>query len=529
MRSVLRIAVAGTAALSLAACGGTGGDAGSQNLVNGKTFTMVLPGDPGNLDPHFTSLSVTMQVDRFLYDSLVAFDKDGTSVPNLAEKWEATTTTAKFTLRKGITCSDGSPLTAATVAANINFVGDPKNSSSRIGVYVPPGATATADDAAGTVTVTSPVPNSFLDRAVGALHIVCDKGMKDRDLLKQGASGTGMFTVTEVVPADHYTLERRKDYAWGPGDWKADQQGLPDKVTLRIVANESTAVNLLVSGEANAAGVIGPDQQRLQAQKAVQRDVMAMFGELWFNQKPGLPGADAAVRRGLTQALDLGQLTQVLTSGTGQLAKGLVAPGMTPCDPDTISGRLPAHDLAAAKTTLDTAGWRAGSDGIRVKDGKRLAITLFYTTELGTTMQATAELMQKFWQEAGVEVSMKGGTHAELSQVIVAGQGSWDAGIVPLNVSSPGAIVPFVSGPTPPNGTNFAGIQNSKYAALVQEASVIAGTAGCGKWAEAERALAENVDVVPFANANRPIFGKGATFELTEGSLAPGTIRMLGA
>ncbi|RSM88705.1 ABC transporter substrate-binding protein [Kibdelosporangium aridum] len=529
MRTVMRIAAAGTVTLTLAACGGTADPAGSQNLVNGKTFTMVLPGDPGNLDPHFTSLAVTMQVDRFLYDSLIAIDKDGKTVPGLAEKWDTTTTTATFTLRKGITCSDGSPLTAATVAANISFVGDPKNSSSRIGVYVPPGATATADEAAGTVTVTSPVPHSFLDRAIGQLHIVCDKGMQDRSVLKQGASGTGLFKVTEVVPGDHFTLERRKDYAWGPGDWKADQQGLPDRVTLRIVANESTAVNLLLSGEVNAAGVIGPDQQRLQAQKTLQRDVMAMFGELWFNQKPGLPGADVAVRRGLTQALDLGQLTQVLTSGTGQLAKGLVAPGMTPCDPDTISGKLPAHDVEKAKATLDDAGWRAGPDGIRVKDGKRLAITIYYTTELGTTMQATAELMQKFWQPIGVEVALKGATHAELSQVIVAGQGSWDVGIVPLNVSTPGETVPFVSGPTPPNGTNFAGIQNAKYAALVQEASSIAGTAGCGKWAETEQALAESVDVVPFANTNRPIFGKGATFELTVGSVAPSTIRMLGA
>lgn len=490
---------------------------------------MVLGADPGNLDPHFTSLSVTHQVDRFLYDSLVNTDKDGKLMAGLAEKWEATTTGATFTLRKGATCSDGSPLTAATVAANISFVGDPKNTSSRMGVYVPPGATATGDDAAGTVTVTSPTPHSFLDRTVGALHIVCDKGMKDRGLLRQSASGTGMFTVTEAVPGDHYTLERRKDYAWGPGDWRTDQQGLPDKVVLRVVSNESTAVNLLVSGEVNATTVIGLDQQRLQAQKLLQRDVMAVLGELWFNQKAGLPGADIEVRKALIQALDLGQLTQVLTSGTGKPATGLVAPGLTPCDQDTISGKLPAFNPDAAKTTLDAAGWRAGADGIRAKDGKKLSMTLFYTTELGTTMQATAELTQKFWSAAGVEVTAKGATQAELGQVVVGGQGSWDAGIIPLNVSLPSELVGFLSGPTPPNGTNFASLRNTKYTDAVAAASAIAGTAGCGKWAEAEQALAENVDVVPFANSNRPAFGKGATFELTDGSVAPSSIRMLGA
>jgi peptide/nickel transport system substrate-binding protein len=529
MKSVLRIAVAGTVTLSLAGCGGDGGGAGSQNLVNGKTFTMVLPADPGNLDPHFTSLSVTQQVDRFLYDQLVNVDQNGKLVSGLAEKWEASTTQATFTLRKGVTCSDGSPLTATAVAANISFVGDPKNASSRMGVYVPPGTTAKGDDAAGTVAVTSPMPHSFLDRTIGALHIVCDKGMKDRTLLKQGAEGTGMFTVTEAVSGDHYTLERRKDYAWGPGDWKADQQGLPDKVVLRVVSNESTAVNLLVSGEVNAASVVGPDQQRLQAQKLLQKDVMAMFGELWFNQKPGLPGAEVEVRRALTQALDLDQLAQVLTSGTGKRATGLVAPGLTPCEQDTISAKVPSHNLDAAKQTLDAAGWKAGADGIRAKDGKKLAMSLYYTTEVGTTMQATAELTQKFWSAAGVEVTAKGATQAELGQVIVGGQGSWDAGIVPLNVSLPSELVGFFSGPTPPNGTNFASLQNAKYTAAVQAASAVAGTGGCAKWAEAEQALVENVDVVPFANTNRPAYGKGATFELSLGSLTPSTIRMLGA
>jgi len=170
-------------------------------------------------------------------------------------------------LRKGVTCSDGTPLTATTVADNINFVGDVKNASSRVGVFVPPGATAKGDDTAGTVTVTSPAPSSFLVRTVGSLSIVCDKGMKDRSTLKEGADGTGMFTLTEAVPGDHYTLTRRTDYAWGPGDWQTTQHGLPDKVVIKIVTNETTAANLLTTNQANAAQIVGPDRQRMAALK----------------------------------------------------------------------------------------------------------------------------------------------------------------------------------------------------------------------------------------------------------------------
>lgn len=513
MRSFLRIATAGALALGLTACGGESGPPAGPQYAEGKTFTMILGADPGNLDPHFTSLSATLAADRFLYDSLLNVDKDGKLVAGLADKWEATTTKATYTLRKGVTCNDGTPLTATQVAANISFVGDPKNASSRIGVFVPPGATAVGDDTAGTVTVTSPAPSAFLDRTVGGLQIVCDKGMKDRTLLKQGAVGTGMFTLTEAVANDHYTLTRRKEYAWGPGDWRTGQPGLPDTVVLKIVANETTAANLLASDQASAAQIVGPDSQRLDGMNLHKREVVAPLGELWFNEKAGLPGADEATRRALTQALDLTQLGQVVSSGSGKPATGLTAPGLSPCGENTVGTHLPASDPAAAKATLA---------------GKNLKLTFYYPSTIGPGLQAGAELLQKAWQAAGVEVTLKSVTNAEIGQLIVGGQGSWDATLLPLGVTLPSELTPFFSGATPPNGVNFASINNSAYAAAVQEASAIPGADGCPKWTAAEQALFDHVDIVPFVFSSVPTFGKGATFELTQGGLDPSTIRMLG-
>jgi peptide/nickel transport system substrate-binding protein len=529
-RSLLTLAAVGGVALTLAACGGgkgTGGNPGGSKYANGKTFTMILGADPGNLDPHFTSLASTLETDRFLYDSLVNLDASGKMVAGLAERWEGTTTSAKYVLRKGVTCSDGTPLTAKVVADNINFVGDPKNASSRMGVFVPPGATATADDATGTVSVTSPAPNSFLDRTVGGLQIVCDKGMKDRTILQQGASGTGMFTLTEAVANDHYTLSRRKDYAWGPGDWKTDQVGLPDKVILKIVGNESTSANLLLSDQANAALIVGPDRQRLQAAKLFQREVVATLGELWFNHKAGLPGADEAVRRALTQALNLTELGKVLTSGSGKPTTGLVAPGLGPCEQNTIGDNLPKSDIEAAKKALDAAGWTPSAGGIRVKGGQKLTIAVLYPTSVGAGMQATAELAQKVWSGIGAEVTLKAVSDAEVGTVIVGGQGSWDATFLPLNVTLPSELTAFLSGPSAPNGVNFSSIANAVYDASVQAASAVAGTAGCDKWAAAEVALFKHVDMVPFVNSAVPTFAKGAEFELTGGGLSPQSVRML--
>jgi len=516
MKAVIRTALAGAVALgsvlAAAACGSDEDPAGGQ-YAEGKTFTMILSADPGNLDPHFAALSVTLQADRFLYDSLVSVDASGKLVSGLAEKWEATTTKAVFTLRKGITCSDGSPLTATQVAENISFVGDPKNESPRIGVWVPPGATATGDDASGTVTVNSPQPSAFLDRTVGGLQIVCAKGMKDRNQLKQGAVGTGMFTLSEAVANDHYTFKRRKDYAWGPGQWKADQPGLPETVVLKVVSNETTAVNLVASDQANAAMVVGPDGARLAGMNLHKREQLAALGELWFNQKAGLPAENEATRRALTQALDLKQLAQVVGSGAGKTPTGLVPPGISPCTEDTIGSRLPAGDPNAAKAALS---------------GKNLKLTFLYVTTLGPGMQAGAELLQKAWEAAGVQVTLKGVTNAEIGTIILGGQGSWDAVFLPVGVTLPSELVPFFSGPGAPNGLNFSSVTNDAYTTAVTAAAAMPGAAGCAQWAAAERALIEQVDVVPFVYSAVPTYGKGATFELINGTVDPTSVRMLG-
>lgn len=515
----------GVLALTATACGSSGGTvAGDGKPVDGKTFSYAVGSDPGTIDPHLTVFSVAIQLDLFLYDSLLGLSADGKPVAGLAAKWDATTTSATFTLRPGITCSDGAPLTAADVAANIRFVGDPANKSPIAGLTIAPGTTATADDATRTITVTSGRPDAFLLRNVGALPIACAKGLADRKLLAKGESGTGMFAISEAVPNDHYTLTRRKDYAWGPGDWKAEP-GLPDKVVVRVIPNTTTAANSLLSGELNAAAINGPDRQRLDARKLFHADFLAPLGELFYNEAPGRPGQDEAVRRALTQALDLAQLGKVLTSGTGKPSQGMVTAEPKVCSGDTVTGNLPAHDPAAAASTLDSAGWPKGPDGVRAKNGKRLALTVLYGTQLGPTMAPTAELAQQAWQALGAQVTLKAVDSPGLNQALF-GTGEWEVSMGPVGFALPSQLVPFVSGPAAPDGTNFAHIANPGYEQAAQQAAAKAGEASCPDWTAAETALIKRVDAVPYVDSVVPAYGSGAKFQFSQGSLVPSSIRM---
>lgn len=496
---------------SSSATGSTSGSSAAQRYANGKTATIVLPSDPGSLDPDLTSLSAALQADLFLYDSLINFSPSGKIEAGLASSWSGTATNATFTIRKGVTCSDGSPLTASDVAANINFIGNVKNASPRVGVWVEPGTTATADNATGVVTVKSGAPDPFLVSDVGQTQIVCAAGMKTRSKLAEGSDGTGLYTLSSAVPGSSYTLTLRHGYDWGPGGVTSATAGLPATVDLKVVTDQTTAANELLAGQANISEVLGADTQRVAS--LYNQSVYAPLGELWFNEKAGHATASEPVRQALTEAVQLSQLGQVLTSGTGKPATGLVAPALSACKGNTVGSNLPAYNLPAAKSALA---------------GKKVDLNVYYPASLGTGGTAAAELLQQTWGQLGVTVTLHSITDAELDSEIVAGTANWDAAIIPLGLTSPTELVPFVSGPTPPKGTNFAYIKNSAYTADVTKASAEVGTAGCPDWNAAESALFKNVDLVPFVDSAITTYAKGATFQLSQGSIMPASIRMLG-
>src|SRR6476661_2220591 len=99
------------------------GGAGSIAMAaegDGGTFTMTMSADPGNLDPQSSPASALFQATRFAYDSLLSMaPADGSIQSQLATEWSVDGTAVELTLGEGITCADGSPLTASDVVANL--------------------------------------------------------------------------------------------------------------------------------------------------------------------------------------------------------------------------------------------------------------------------------------------------------------------------------------------------------------------------------------------------------------------------
>ncbi len=521
-------AAMGTSLVAAGCSGSSGGGSGGADgeFASGGTFTMVLTDDLDTLDPY---LKGPRGWEKLVYDSLINLKADGSIASGLAEKWSATATTATFTLREGVTCSDGTPLTAGQVATDLNFVSDPKNKSTQYGVNTPTvPLKVTGDDASRTVTVTVSSPFGFLLQAIGQVPIVCPKGMQDRAMLAKGADGTGPFTLTNVVPSQSYTFKVRKDYAWGPDGAKTSVPGMPETVVLRVVTNETTAANLLLSGEVNLARITGDDQQRLAAEGLKKFEEPLSGAWLWFNQRDDHPTTDKRVRQALVSALDLEEVVKVNTGGNGSAASGLVTRTPRFCARDTVSGKLPKQDAAAAGALLDQAGWVKGADGVRAKGGKPLTISIHYSPAYSSSYEKpTAELLAQQWTALGAKVEQTSDTRAGFGET--QKNGNFDVYIQGYFLYLPSQLVAFASGRDPSQGgQNFAGIDNKQYAALAAKAVTMTPPEACDYWAQAEQAIIADLDIAPIANRPRPWYLKNAQAESVAFDIpVPTSIRLL--
>ena len=161
--------------------------------------------------------------------------------------------------RDGITCSDGSPLTASDVVANLDYVGgsgEPEPLPGHATTRSAPRPRPTTRRARVTITLAAPAP-FVLNGLSRPAHRVRRGHGRSRPSSRARPPGTGPYVLSEAVPGDHYTYTIRDGYTWGPNGATTASDGMPATVVLRIVENPATAANLLLTGDVNAAAVIG--------------------------------------------------------------------------------------------------------------------------------------------------------------------------------------------------------------------------------------------------------------------------------
>ncbi|WP_052914828.1 MULTISPECIES: ABC transporter substrate-binding protein [Protofrankia] len=405
--------------LGLAACSssddGGGGTAapGLGAARGGGTLTVAVASKPLCLDPQNNSSNGNTAISRQLVSSLTDQDPaTGKIVPWLASKFEvgASATEFTFTLRPGATFSDGAPVDAAAVRANFDTI-------VRLGAVDAVAAsyltsyqgTTVVDSHTAKVTFSRPNAQFLQATSTAALGLLSPASLAlapEERCQGRGLAGAGPFVLKEAVQGTEIRLTRRADYAWGSPVWKHQGAAYLDGIDYKVVPESGVRVGSLLSGQVDTViGVDARDERRLAAGGATElsRPVPGITYNLTANtERPLL--ADASVRKALTKGIDRATIVRTLLSDHYRPATSILT-SSTPAYTD-LSADL-AHDPAGARALLDAAGWRPGGDGIRTRDGVRLAPTLIYPG-VDTASRNVLQLVQSQLREIGVDVQLSG-------------------------------------------------------------------------------------------------------------------------
>jgi len=184
------------------------------------------------------------------------------------------------------------------------------------------------------------------------------------------------------------------------------------KVVFVPVLDSNAEVNAFRAGEVD---VIYPQNQiglRKKIEAVEGAKYTSTLGPQWehFDMLSTVPGLDAVeVRKAIATALPRQQIVDRVVKDANDDAKVLDnTQWMTDQKAYEANWSMyPAKgDVAAANAILDAAGWKAGADGVRAKDGVKLAFTLG-TTSGNQARELSQVIIQEQLKQIRVKIAIK--------------------------------------------------------------------------------------------------------------------------
>lgn len=368
-----------------------------------------LSQEPTVFDPRRPHIEVDDGVHMTLFSALWMVDPSGTMQPRLAAEVPTVANggisedglTWKVKLRPGVKWHDGVPFTAADVKFSLESVVAPNfPTSSRVGHQL-------------VTDIQTPSPELITWKMTRAyapylsilawFYIVPEHKLKNEPItggsFVQNPIGTGPFKWQERAPGDHITLAANPEY-FGDGP-------LLQNVVFKYIPDLTVMYTQFQAGDIDYIGLQGISSDHYdEAKKLKGRNVkvaaQSSIENFYFNL--GLPQfKEKAVRQALYYAYDKDSIIQQIYYGLATNAESYL-----PTQSWAYNPNLPKHEynLDKAKAMLDAAGWKPGADGIRTKNGVRLAFTNS-TTAGNHLREQVQQLLQQDFQQIGAEMTIK--------------------------------------------------------------------------------------------------------------------------
>ncbi|MCZ7933057.1 ABC transporter substrate-binding protein [Agrobacterium leguminum] len=346
-------------------------------------------------------------------DKLLYVDAEGKVSPWIAERWEQNDTATEFTLhlKSGVTFSDGEPLDAKAVVANLDiwYAGRKSEGINPIGLFPKTYDHAEAVDAT-TVKVFFKKPTLGFIPTLGyhgsiliSPKSIAQPAGQQADLSK--TAGSGPYVVESWKEGDHVTLVKRKDYNWGPAAVGHTGPAYLNTITYKLVSEPSLRVASVQSGQADVAYNASPQELKSLKEEGFTVATPRYLGFVngWAVNTKLQPYDDVKVRQALQAGINRQEIIDTVYTQDWKLATSFIqsnVPGATD------HSDLLAYNPDKSEKLLDEAGWVKGADGVRVKDGKPLELTIHSNPYLATS-KSVDELIAQQLGRLGWKVNIR--------------------------------------------------------------------------------------------------------------------------
>jgi peptide/nickel transport system substrate-binding protein len=280
----------------------------------------------------------------------------GDFTPSVAKEWAYSegNTVLTIQLRDDVTFTDGTPLDAEAVKANIDYVRDPEMLGAPLFVMI--------DDVVITGDYSLEVrlsrPSVQLALALGGgMPLVNPAALDDPDTLAETPAGSGPYLLDDYAVDASASFVRNPDY-WNPDNFPYD------RVEMSLLADGTARVNALKSGQVDFAGVDSGTAAEVEASGLSTLSANVLWAGLIFGDRRGEispPIGDVRVRQAISMAMDRVGFTEATTGEYGDASNQIGVEGQTGFYlPDRADEY--AYDIEGAKALLAEAGYPDGFD-----------------------------------------------------------------------------------------------------------------------------------------------------------------------
>lgn len=335
------------------------------------------------------------------------------------EPWLATSWTINdddteftFTLKPGITFSDGTPVSAEVIAKNFDAFGlgnkDLKQHKSEvINNY---DHSEVVDPLTVKFYFKKPSPGFLQGTSVLGSSIVSLKTLElASDQMGDATKiiGSGPFIVAQDIPGKQLDLTVREDYNWAPASKEHQGRAYLDKIQIVVAQEDSVRVGALLSGQANFIRQLEAyDEQRVTDKNYLiyGPSTRGVNNSVAFS--PDNPRvSDVRVRHALSLATDRSEIISTLFSDHYPVATSTIAASAQGYV--NLSHKL-QYDPVKASEILDQAGWKVNSNGVRQKEDLLLDLSIYESINHPRSRE-TLQLIAQQWAKIGVKLTVKTG------------------------------------------------------------------------------------------------------------------------